>query len=159
MSCFQPPVCPCPSSPPPVPTSWKGLQLHSHPQWVYLQANLGIGLEPVRRTARPSKKTAVSGYGRVDPSRLLGSEIEKRTDPGHPGRTRPFRRVLCALKSCRRPCVDQCNYNRSSILPAPICKGHRLRDDRADFERNDTPILPSGRRVHTHGNGTQFVCD
>lgn len=57
------------------------------------------GLEPYverhgRRTARPSKKTAVSGYGRVNPSRLLGSEIEKRTGPARPVRTRPFRRVM-----------------------------------------------------------------
>ncbi|KAJ7863846.1 hypothetical protein B0H13DRAFT_2281989 [Mycena leptocephala] len=46
------------------------------------QASERTGLEPVRRTARPSKKTAVSGYGRVNPSRLLNSEIEKRTGPG-----------------------------------------------------------------------------
>ncbi|KAJ7907943.1 hypothetical protein B0H13DRAFT_2273544 [Mycena leptocephala] len=50
------------------------------------QAIERTGLEPVRRTARPSKKTAVSGYGRVNPSRLLNSEIKKRTGPGRPGR-------------------------------------------------------------------------
>jgi hypothetical protein len=53
-----------------------------------------LGLEPVRRTARPSKKTAVSGHGRVNPSHLLNSEIEKRTGPACSARTRPFRRVM-----------------------------------------------------------------
>jgi hypothetical protein len=51
-----------------------------------LNGEFAVGLEPVRRTGRPSKKTAVSGYGRVDPSRRLGSEIVKRTGPGRPAR-------------------------------------------------------------------------
>jgi hypothetical protein len=80
-----------------------------------------LGVEPLGRMAWPSKKMAVSGYGRVNPSRLRGSEIEKCMGPSHPGRTRPFRRVF---KSFRRLCADQCDYKRSSILPVPICKEH-----------------------------------
>jgi hypothetical protein len=66
-----------------------------------------LGLEPVRRTARPSFSTAVSGYGWINPSRLLGSEIEKCTGPARPVRTRPFRRVVMysqiMLRTLRRP--------------------------------------------------------
>ncbi|KAJ7326336.1 hypothetical protein DFH08DRAFT_1027307 [Mycena albidolilacea] len=50
---------------------------------------LEVGLEPVRRTGRPSKRTAVSGYerdGRRKGRPFLGSQIVKRTGPGRPGR-------------------------------------------------------------------------
>ncbi|KAJ7321280.1 hypothetical protein DFH08DRAFT_818648 [Mycena albidolilacea] len=43
-----------------------------------------LGLEPMRRMGRPSKKMAISGYGRVDPSCRLGPEVVKCTGPSHP---------------------------------------------------------------------------
>ncbi|KAJ7851363.1 hypothetical protein B0H13DRAFT_1905236 [Mycena leptocephala] len=85
-----------------------------------------LRLEPVRRTARPSKKTAVSGYGRVNPSRRLDSEIEKRTGPTRPARTRPFRRVMMDPQiiplTLRKPAYIKylTTTNKSHLQPASI---------------------------------------